>query len=232
MDFEVQTLSWYSLTLRILFSPRAFFSHLSAPLSYRVSLIYLAKTSLLTSSLITLLVTVSFFVVMECFASMLAAFAAIFGVLFSPLISIAANIPLEQVPAAITSFANNGSAQVGLMAIRLGAFLLPACFLAIVMSTFVQAGISHGVARLLGSVASFKATVAAYSFASAAWVLSVVPIVNVIAPLYGAYLNAAGMRSLHGLSTVKAIFAIILAISFSIICTLVIIGGKTSNLPL
>lgn len=232
MDFDIQTLSWRSLTSRILFSPRAFFSHLSAPLNYRESLIYLAKTAALTSLVATLAVSVLSFIVFGLFASLLAAFSMILGILFAPLISIAANIPLERVPTELASFANNSWLQALLMSVRLAAHILPRCFLAIVLSTFLQAGISHGVARILGSKGSFSATVTAYCLGSAVWLISVVPILNIIFPLYGAYLNVAGMRSLHGLSTAKAVFAIILAISFSIICTLVIIGGKTSNLLL
>ncbi len=217
MDYNIQTLSWWSLTKRVLFSPRAFFAQLHEPFSYRSSVVYLAKSALIASLINTLALTLIFYVVMASFASIVTAFTVLFGILLTPLIAVAANIPPEKVPAAVESFARNGGLQVGIMSARLGAYLFLGYFGTIMMSTFLQAGIAHGIARLLGSAASFRATATAYSYGSAAWMLSVIPFVNVLTPIYGALLNIFGMRQVHRLSGPKAAFTIAMAATVPVI---------------
>lgn len=211
MNSDIETLSWWKLTKHVLFSPRAFFAQSQGQLTYRSSVVYLAKTALVASLINTVLLTAIFYVVVASFASILTAFIAIFGTLLTPLIAVAANIAPDKVPGAVESFARNGELQAVMISVKLGAFLLAGYFGTIVISTCLQAGIAHGIARWLGRGGSFRATVAAYSFGSAAWMLSVVPLVNVIAPIYGAALNFFGMRHVHKLSSAQAMFTVALA---------------------
>lgn len=211
MDSDIDTLSWWSLTTRVLFSPRAFFAQFQGPFSFRRSVVYLSQTALVVSLINTLVLTLVFYVVVAFFASILTAFTAIFGTLLTPLIAVVANIPPDKVPGAVESFARNSELQAGIMSARLGAFLFVGFFGTIVMSTCLQAGIAHGIARLLGCAGTFRATAAAYSFGSAAWMLSVIPIVNVFAPIYGAALDIFGMRHVHQLSSARATLTVVMA---------------------
>lgn len=224
MNSDIENVSWWKLTTRILFSPRAFFAQSQGQLSYRSSVVYLAKTALVTSLINTLLLTAIFYVVVASFASILIAFTAIFGILLTPLIAVAANITPDKVPAAVESFARNAELDAVMISVRLGVFLLVGYFGTIVTSTCLQAGLAHGIARLLGCTGSFRATAAAYSFGSAAWMLSVVPILNVIAPIYGIALNFFGMRQVHELSRTQAMFTVALAATIPTI-TLMLCSG-------
>lgn len=211
MNSDLKTLSWWTLTRRVLFSPRAFFAQSQGQFSYRHCAVYLAKTAVVASLLNTLIITVVFYVVAAAFTSILTAIIVLFGTLFTPLIAVVANMPLDKVPAAVESFAKNGELQTGILSAKLGVFLLVGYFGAIVISTCIQAGTAHGIARLFGCAGSFRATAVAYSFSSAAWMLSAIPIVNVFAPIYGAALNFFGMRQVHQLSRSQAVFTVALA---------------------
>lgn len=211
MNPDIETLSWWTLTRRVLFSPRVFFARSQEQVSYRRSVVYLAKTALIASLINTLILTAVFYIVAASFTSILSAFIVLFGTLFTPLIAVIANIPLDKVPAAVESFARNGELQTGMLSAKLGGFLLVGYCGTIVISTCFQAGIAHGISRLFGGAGSFRSTAAAYSFGSAAWMLSFIPILNVIAPIYGAALNFFGMRQLHQLSGAQATFTVVLA---------------------
>lgn len=206
MASDNKSSSWCSVTARILFSPRTFPAQLAEPFTYRKSVAYLAKTALAASLTYSLGLTVLFYVILASFASILTAFMAIIGTLLTPAIAVVANIPPEKVPAAIESFARSGGLQVAMISVKLGVFLLVGFFAAIMTSTCLQAVIAHGIARLLGCAGSFRATAAAYSFGSAAWMLSVIPVVNLFAPLYATALSVIGMRHAHQLSLAKAAF--------------------------
>ncbi len=217
MDSQIETSSWWSTTRRILLSPRAFFAQLQEPFNFRKSLVYLTKTALIVAAINTLILTTIFFVVFSSFASILSAFTVIAGVLMTPLIAVAANISPDKVPAAIESIARNGELQVAMISARVGAFIFLGYFATIMMSTCIQSVIAHGFARLLGCAGGFRATAAVYSFAGAAWLLSVIPIVNLFTPVYGAVLNAFGIRHVHQLSSARASFAIALSIAVPVI---------------
>jgi hypothetical protein len=217
MDSDIETFSWWQQTRRVLFSPRAFFAQLQEPFSYRRSAVYLAKTAFVVSLINALALTLIFYVVVAFFASVLTAFTVILGTLLTPLIAVAANIPPDKVPGAVESFARNGAVEVGILSAKLGAYLFVGYFGGIMMSTCLQAGIAYGIARLLGGASSFRATVAAYSFGSAAWMLSVVPVVNVFAPIYGAILDIFGVRHVHRLSTAKTVLAVVTAAAIPVI---------------
>ncbi|MBY0548409.1 MAG: YIP1 family protein [Candidatus Obscuribacterales bacterium] len=217
MNSHIETPSWWQLTTRILFSPRAFFAESTGKLGYCVSMVYLAKTALIASLINTLLLTTIFYAVVASFASILTAFTAILGTLLTPLIAVAANIPPDKVPGAIESFARNGEFHTIMISVKFGAILLVGYFGTIVISTCLQAGIAHLIARLLGSTGSFRATAAAYSFGSAAWMLSVIPLLNVIAPVYGAALNFYGMRNVHQLSSAQTTLTVGLAVAVPLV---------------
>ncbi|MGD9679888.1 MAG: YIP1 family protein [Candidatus Obscuribacterales bacterium] len=211
MDSDNEKPSWWSQTKRVLFSPRSFFAHFPEPSDYRSSVIYLAKTALVVSLINSLVLTAIFYVVVDSFASILTAFMMIFGALLTPLIAVAANIQPDKVPGVIESLARNGGLEVRLLSAKIGAFLFVAYFGTVIISTCIQAGVAHGVARLMGSAHSFRATAAAYSFGSAAWMLSVVPVVSVAMPIYCAVLYIFGMQQAHKLSRAKAILAVLVA---------------------
>lgn len=221
MESDFKSLPWWALTKRILFSPRVFFAQTFEAMSYRSSLIYLAKTTLLVSLISALILSIIFYVIVASFTSILSAFVLVFGILITPLLAVAMNIPPEKVPAALESFARNGDLQVATTSIRLAAFLFVAYLGCIFTGTFVQAGIAHGVARLLGSRASFRATVCVYSLGSAAYLLSIIPLVSFCAPFYAAVLIALGLRSAHNLSIPKATLATITAWGLPILCLMI-----------
>lgn len=228
MDSGIPKTSWWLQTKRVLLSPRATFSQIAEPFSYRDSVIYLVKTALLAAMLNALGLSLIFFVVAESFASILSAFIVLFGVLLTPLIAIAAGIPPEKVPSAVESFAASGGAQAALLTVKLAAFLFGGFFCTIISSTALQAGIAHLVARLLGCAGVFRATLAAYSLGSAAWLLCAVPVLNLLAPFYAAVLNIFGMRELQQLSALRATLAVMFALAVSTI-TLVVFLGLRSN---
>ncbi|MBX9687130.1 MAG: YIP1 family protein [Candidatus Obscuribacterales bacterium] len=222
MDSEIQTDNWWKTTTRILFSPRTFFKQLQGPFSYRKSVTYLAKTALVASLVNTILLTLIFYLILASFASILSASTLLFGILLTPLIAVAANIPPEKVPTLLESFARNGGIQVAIMSARFGAFLFLGYFGTITIGTIIQAGIAHGIARLFGSAAGFRVTATIYSYGSAAWMLSVIPIVNLLSSFYAAVLIFFGMRQLHELSGVKAIFALVMAAAVPLILAFII----------
>lgn len=211
MDSDNEKPSWWSTTKRVLFSPRSFFAQLPEPSDYRSSVIYLAKTALVVSLINALVLTAIFYVVVDSFASILTAFMMIFGTLLTPLIAVAANIQPDKVPAAIESLARNGGFEVRLLSAKIGAFLFVGHFCTIFVSTGIQAGVAHGVVRLMGSAHSFRTTAAAYSFGSAAWMLSVVPVVSMAMPIYCAVLYMFGMQHAHQLSRAKAVLTVVVA---------------------
>lgn len=174
-------------------------------------MVYLAKTAFVVSLINSLVLTLIFYVIASSLASILGAFIVVFGTLLTPLIAVAENLPPEKVPAAVAAFAKDGSLQVLALSAKLGAIFFIGNFCTIIGSTCAQVGIAHGMARLLGSTASFRATAAAYTFASAAWTLTSIPILNFIAPIYGAVLDVIAMRHLHQLSLGKAITAVAIA---------------------
>lgn len=225
MDSDTEKPSWWSLTKRVLFTPRSFFAHLTDLLSsYRTSVVYLAKTALVASLINALVLAVIFYLVVSAFASILTAFMSIFGILLTPLIAVAANIPPDQVPAAIESIARRGDLEVCMLSARFGAFLFVAYFGIIVTATCIQAGVAHGVAHLLGSARSFRETAAAYSFGSAAWLLSVVPVLNAVAPIYCAVLCIFGMQHVHQLSRTRATLTVVVAAAVPVIAFLIYWG--------
>lgn len=223
MDSDNEKPSWWWQTKRVLFSPRSFFAQTPEPSDYRSSVIFLAKTALVVSLINALVLTAIFYVVVDSFASILTAFMMIFGTLLTPLIAVAANIGPDKVPGAIEALARNGGFEVRMLAARVGAFLFVAYFGSIIAFTFIQAGVAHGVARLMGSVCSFRATAAVYSFGSAAWMLSIVPVVSLAMPIYCAVLCFFGMQHAHQLSRARAILSVAVAaavpaIAFVICC--------------
>lgn len=217
MNSHIQTLSWWSQTRSVIFSPRAFFAKLEEPCSYRHSLVYLAKTALAASFINTLVITTTFYIVASSFASILSAFILIFGVLLTPLIAVAANISPEKVPSLIESFTRIGEVQIAITSARLGVLLLAGFFGTIVTSTCLQAAIAHSIARLLGSNSNFRATASVISYGSAAWMLSTIPFLSVCAPVYAAVLNILGMKSAHKLNTARATFIIAIASAMPVI---------------
>ena len=130
-------------------------------------------------------------------------------------------MPPEKVPAAVESFARGGGMQVLILSAKLGGFLLFVNFSSAVASTCLQAGISHLIARLLGSRDTFRATAAAYAYGSAAWMLSIIPIISPLAPIYGAVLDIIAMQRLHQLSLLRAIVAVTTGVAipiFALMC--------------
>lgn len=210
-----------------MFSPLTFFAELPGTFSYQSSAVYLAKTALVVALINSLVLTLAFYVVVESFSSILTAFTVLFGTLLTPLIAVAANIPPDKVPAAVESFAKSGGLQVGILSAKLGAFLFVGYFGTIVMSTCLQSGIAHGIARLLGCTGSFRATAATYSFGSAAWMLSVIPLVNVLAPIYGFALDIFGIRSAHQVSGAKATLTVAAATAVSAITFIMMLGSNS-----
>lgn len=226
MGFEInKRSSWWSVTTGVLFSPQTFFRELEEPSNYRSSVAYLAKTVFAATLINTIILTLLFYVILSSFVSIISAFIAIFGIVLTPLISVAANIPPEKVPEAVASYASNGGLQVAMLSARFGAILLLGQFGSIMICTCLQAGFAHAIARLLGSAGSFRATMSAYSFSSAAWMLSVVPIVNLFAPFYCAVLCTSGMRYAHQVSTGKAALATLLAAAIQVIGFIIIISN-------
>lgn len=222
MESEISALSWWSLTKRVLFSPRAFFAQLQLqePFSYRRSLLHLAKTALVVSLLNTLVLTTIFYVIVASFSSILIAATVLFGTLLTPVIAVAGNIPPEKVPGVVESFAKSGGSQVAIFSVKLGVFLFAAYFGTIISSTCLQAGIAHCIARLLGCTGSFRSTAAVYSLGSAAWTLSLIPGVNAFAPIYGAALDIFGMQHGQGLTGAKASLAVAAAAAIPIVAFL------------
>jgi hypothetical protein len=110
MESDISALSWWSLTKRVLFSPRDFFAQLQfqEPFSYQRSAIHLAKTALVVSLINALVITAIFYVVASSFSAILMAFTVLFGTLLTPLIAVAGNIPPEKVPGAVESFVKSG----------------------------------------------------------------------------------------------------------------------------
>ncbi len=208
---SINSLSWLEQTKSVLFTPREFFEQLREQCSYRRSVVYLAKTALIASLINAFILTLMFYLLASAFASILSAFVVVFGILLTPLIAVAANVPPDKVPGAVAAFAKDGNMQVFILSAKLGAFLFVGNFCTIIASTCLLAGIAHAITRLLGSTVGFRATAAAYSFASAAWALSSIPVVNLITPIYGVVLDIIAIRQLHALSRAKAIAAVAIA---------------------
>lgn len=209
--FSINALSWLEQTKTVLFAPREFFEQLREQSSYRRSVVYLAKTAFIASLINALVLTLMFYLLASAFASILSAFVVVFGILLTPLIAVAANLPPDKVPGAVAAFAKDGGIQVLILSAKLGAFFFVGNFCTIIASTCLVAGIAHAITRLLGSTIGFRATATAYSFASAAWMLSSIPVVNLITPIYGVVLDIIAMRQLHSLSRAKAIAAVAIA---------------------
>ncbi|MBX9573488.1 MAG: YIP1 family protein [Candidatus Obscuribacterales bacterium] len=191
-----------------MFTPQAFFKQLRGQYCYRDSMLYLAKTSFVVSAVNALLVTLVFYVLASSFVSILSTFMVIVGTLLTPLIAVAANLPPEKVPGAVAALAKDGGTQVLILSAKLLILFFISNCCTIIASTCLLAGISHGITRLLGGPGSFRATAASYAFASAAWTLSSIPVVNLLAPIYGAVLDIIAMRELHEISRAKAITAV------------------------
>lgn len=217
---DIEKRSMWSIATAVVFHPKTFLAARPEPFSFRASAAFLVKIALAVSLINALLFTAIFYVVTASFIDVVNAFIAIFGTLLTPLIAVAANIPPETVPQAVAAMAKNGGAGVSVFAAKLGAVLFAGNFVVIVLGTTVQTGIAHVVTRLLGGSGSFRATASAYCLGSVAFVLTVVPLVNLITPLYAGLLYMFGVRQWHQLSTPKATVVVFTAASVPLIALL------------
>jgi hypothetical protein len=217
--------SWLSLTRSVLFGPTLFFSNLPPAVGYQTTALYLGKTALVISLVHAIVISAVFYCVVTSFASILAAFIAIFGVLLTPVIAVAGNIPPEQVPAAIAEFSKGGGTQILALTAKLGLFIFLSLFMLTFIGTAALGSIAYAGARALGGKGSAADTASACAYGSAAWLLTLVPVVNAFAPIYTATLGFVGIKSVHKLSTIKALAVVAFAalvptIAIVIYCTL------------
>lgn len=219
--YAIDAVSWLATTRSVLFAPRVFFEQLRGQDSLRSSVVYLLKTAFAVSLINAVVLAVMFYVLVSAFTSIFSALIVVVGTLLTPLIAVAANMSPEKVPAAVANFAKDGGLLVPIISAKLGVLLFAGQFCTIIASTSIHAGVAHGIARLLGSSRTFSFTAAAYAFSSAAWMLSIIPAVNLIAPVYGAVLDVIAMRLVHQLSIAKATVAVILAVvAPAVVCIL------------
>lgn len=146
----------------------------------------------------------------------------IVGTLLTPLIAVAANLPPEKVPGAVAAIAKDGGIQVIILTAKLGVLFFVGNSCTIIASRCLLAGIAHGIIRLLGSTRSFRTTAASYAYASAAWTLSTIPIVNLLSPVYGAVLDVIAMRRLHESTYTRAISAVAIAAVIPVIALILV----------
>jgi hypothetical protein len=75
---------------------------------------------------------------------------------------------------------------------------------------FIGAAIFYAIYKVLGGTGSYEGTVRFISYASAPMVLSWIPLIGLIAGIYGIYLYIVGGMSVHNVSMGKSAIAVLL----------------------
>lgn len=84
-------------------------------------------------------------------------------------------------------------------------------------SCFLVALIMHGLAKLLGGKAIYKATFICIAYASAANLLSWMPLVGKLIGLFSIYLNIVGLSQAHQISRARAAAVVLIPITVAIV---------------
>lgn len=99
-----------------------------------------------------------------------------------------------------------------------------------VIGAFINAGLMHLVAYFAG-LRGFDRTFAAYSYSLATSVAAWIPGVNLLAGLYGLYIQVVGIKELHNASTGKALLVVLTIpiltalIYIAVISALIVMAG-------
>jgi hypothetical protein len=89
---------------------------------------------------------------------------------------------------------------------------------------FIVAAISNFIYNMLGGTGSYEGTLRFMSYASAPMVLSWIPLLGLIAGIYGLYLNIVGGTYVHNVSMGKSAIAVLLPAILIVIVFIVIAG--------
>jgi hypothetical protein len=97
----------------------------------------------------------------------------------------------------------------------------------VVVGLFIGAGIYHLLVLLLAkpSNAGFEATFRVVAYASAIQLVSWIPIVGIIAGLYGIVLSVFGIREVHNTTTGRAVAVVLIPIAVVFLLILLVFGA-------
>lgn len=90
-----------------------------------------------------------------------------------------------------------------------------------IVVTFAASAIAFGLCRSMGAKGSFEATFKVFAYSSCLKIFSAIPILNLLAIFWTAFLNFYGLKEVHQLGTVKTVSVIFLT---SLLLTLLEIG--------
>ena len=93
-----------------------------------------------------------------------------------------------------------------------------------IISLFIGGAIFYIIYKILGGTGSYEGTVRFISYASAPMVLSWIPLLGLIAGIYGLYLNIVGGSFVHKVSMGKSAIAVLLP-SILVLILIFIIAG-------
>lgn len=125
---------------------------------------------------------------------------------------------------------------IGLTVITLGVGFLAIVFapLAVVISIFLAALLLLLCSKIVGGVGTYEATLRVAAYANVVNLVGWIPIVSILASIYGLILTVLGLKEVHKLSTAKSIIAVAISvvIVFVIVVLLAVIGiGITGYTP-
>jgi hypothetical protein len=93
-----------------------------------------------------------------------------------------------------------------------------------IISLFIVGAIFYVISKALGGTGSYEGTVRFMSYASAPLVLASIPLIGLIAGIYGLYLYVVGGMNVHNVSMGKSLLAVLLP-TILIILLIVVIAG-------
>jgi hypothetical protein len=125
---------------------------------------------------------------------------------------------------------------IGLTIITLGVGFLAIIFapVAVTISIFLAALLLLVCAKIVGGTGSYEATMRVVSYSNVVNILGWIPVISILASIYGLVLTVIGMKEIHKLTWAKAIVAVLIAIAivFIIVVLLAVIGiGITGYIP-
>lgn len=94
----------------------------------------------------------------------------------------------------------------------------------IIFSLFIGGAILYIIYKILGGTGSYEGTVRFIAYSTAVMAISWIPIIGLIASIYGIYLYIVGGSFVHNVSMGKSAIAVILPIILIILLAMVIAG--------
>jgi len=91
-----------------------------------------------------------------------------------------------------------------------------------IIGLFVSGVILFILFKIVGGSGSYEGTVRILSYSSAVSLLAWIPLVGILAVLYGIFLDIIGGKSVHNISTLRSAIAVLLPFVLAIVLTMVL----------